>query len=142
VVHDSCWRDIDPAVAYEILRLRSEVFVVEQACVFLDIDGRDLEPSCRQLWLEDGDGHVVAAARILDEGDHREIGRIVTRPDARGRGLAAELIRHALARSAGPWTMKAQSRLVGYYATFGFEPDGDEFDEDGILHTPLRRRPT
>jgi ElaA protein len=138
MLHDAVLAAIPPATLYGILRLRAEVFVVEQDCVYLDPDGRDLEPVCRHLWIE-VDGAVLAAARILDDGDERSIGRIVTAPSARGQGLAARLIEHALAHSEGPWTMQAQSQLVSYYAGFGFEVDGDEFDDDGILHTPMRR---
>src|SRR5688500_15963404 len=120
VLHDRPLDEVPARVLYEILRLRSDVFVVEQACVFLEPDGRDLEPGCRQLWIDDDAGRVLAVARVLDEGDARRIGRIVTAADARGRGLAAELVEHFVATSRGPWVLDAQSHLAGWYARFGF----------------------
>ncbi len=139
MIHDRPLRDVDPETLYRILQLRCDVFVVEQACAFLDLDGRDLEPSCRQLWITDDDGGVVAAARVLDDGGARRIGRIVTRTDARGRGLAARLVEHFVATSDGPWVLDGQSHLAGWYRAFGFEVSGDEYLEDGIPHVPMRR---
>ena len=134
--------ELPTTALYGILRLRAEVFVVEQACVYLDPDGRDLEPSTRHLWVEDEPGGaVVAALRVLRESDGAtSIGRVVTAPTHRSRGLAAELVKTALAgigAGAGPVRINAQSHLVDWYARFGFAPAGDEFLEDGIPHTPM-----
>ena len=139
MVHDRPLDEVPPRALYGILQLRSDVFVVEQTCVFLDPDGRDLEPGCRQLWIEGDDGAVVAAARVLDDGDARRIGRIVTAPPARRRGLGRRLVEHALAHHPGPWVLDGQSQLVDWYRTFGFEVSGDEYLEDGIAHVPMRR---
>ena len=127
---------------YDILRLRSEVFVVEQECAFLDADGRDTEPTTWHLWA-DRDGRVVVAGRLLDDGDEWRIGRIATAPDARGQGLAAEVVRRAieLCDDGRPVVLDAQSHLVGWYGTLGFEPAGPEFVEDDIRHTPMRLLP-
>jgi ElaA protein len=132
--------DLTAAQLYGLLRLRAEVFVVEQACVYLDPDGRDLEPATRHLWVEDGDGDVVACLRVLDEpaDGSASIGRVVTAPSARSRGLAAALVQRALAPpTPRPVRINAQSHLVDWYARFGFVVDGDEFVEDGIAHTPM-----
>jgi ElaA protein len=137
-LHDRHVSGIPPATLYRLLRLRAEVFVVEQACAYLDLDGRDLEPGCRQLWVEDG-GEVVATARLLDDGDARRIGRMATAPSVRGRGLARLLVERAVATSDGPWVLDAQSHLADWYGGIGFEVDGDEFLEDGIPHVPMRR---
>ena len=129
-----------PATAlYGILRLRSEVFVVEQSCVYLDADGRDLEPSTRHLWIEDEpSGAVVAALRVLDDADGvTSIGRVVTAKTHRSQGLAGQLVRRALRCARPPVRIDAQSHLVDWYAGFGFAVDGDEFVEDGIPHTPM-----
>ncbi len=140
MVRDAVVADIDAAKLYAILRLRAEVFVVEQACAYLDPDGRDLEPGARLLWIDgDAPGEVVATARVLDEGDRRVVGRIATAPSARGQGLGALLLGHFLATTQGPWSLEAQSRLVDWYAAFGFEPAGPEYLEDGIPHTHMRR---
>ena len=138
-VHDAHLASLDPVVLYGILALRAEVFVVEQACVYLDPDGRDLEAGCRQVWIED-DGDVVAALRVLAEpGGGMRIGRVVTAPAARGRGLARALVEHVLASHPGPWVLGAQSHLAGWYGDFGFEVCGDEYVDDGIPHVPMRR---
>ena len=138
-LHDQPLAAVPPDTLYRILQLRSQVFVVEQDCVFLDLDGRDLDAECRQLWIEDDAGAVLAVARLIDEGDVRHIGRIVTAEAARGQGHAGRLLDHALDTSEPPWAMEAQARLAGWYGTFGFAVTGDEYMEDGILHVPMRR---
>lgn len=139
VVHDSPVAAMAPTDLYAVLRLRAEVFVVEQACVYLDPDGRDVEAGARQLWIADGD-RIVATARVLDDGDARRIGRIATTPDRRSTGLAAQLVAHFLATSDGPWRLDAQSHLASWYKRFGFAVDGPAYDEDGIAHVPMLRR--
>ena len=139
-VRDAVLSELDPVVLYRIMRLRSEVFVVEQACVYLDQDGRDLEPTARQLWIE-RDAEVIATLRLLtDDGGVRRIGRVATAASARGTGLAAELMRHALTLCEGAEiVLDAQSYLLDWYRGFGFEPSGPEYLEDGIAHVPMRR---
>ncbi len=142
-IHRAHLDDLSPRDLHDILRLRSEVFVVEQACVFLDIDGRDVEPAAEQLWVRDEVG-VAATARILDEGGGVwSIGRVVTRPDVRSRGVATRVMDEAIAtlddRGAGAVVLGAQSHLTDFYRRFGFEVTGDEYVEDGIAHVPMRR---
>ena len=138
-VHDAAAHDLAPELLYAILRLRAEVFVVEQAAAYLDPDGRDLEPGARQVWIADGD-RVVATGRILEEGDARRLGRLATAAALRGQGLAAALVEPFLATSAGPWRLDAQSHLAGWYEGFGFVVDGAEYvDDDGIPHVPMVR---
>lgn len=139
-VHDAVLAEIDPRTLYRILALRSEVFVLEQECAYLDPDGRDLEPDARQLWLED-DGEVVATLRVLtDPGDVLRIGRVATAASVRGLGLAARLMRRALEFAEGRESvLGAQAHLHDWYARFGFVRDGADYDEDGIPHTPMRR---
>ena len=132
--------ELSATALYGILRLRAEVFVVEQDCAYLDPDGRDLEPSTRHLWIEDG-GAVVAALRVLHESDGAiSIGRVVTASAHRSHGLAADLVRAALEREpVRPVRINAQSHLIDWYATLGFTVAGQEFLEDGIPHTPMAR---
>ena len=140
-VHDATLAELDPATLYGILALRSAVFVVEQSCIYLDPDGRDLEPDARQVWIE-RDGTVVAALRMLHEPDGSvRIGRVVTAASARGAGYASALMRHALALvpDVDVW-LGAQTYLADWYAQFGFVRDGAEYDEDGIPHLPMRLR--
>lgn len=134
--------ELEPGTLYRILALRSAVFVVEQNCVYLDLDGRDLEPSARQLWIEDDAGEVLATLRMLLDADGQyRIGRVATAVPARGQGLAARLMERALDLiGAAPAVLGAQSYLVDWYARFGFVPSGPEYLEDGIPHTPMRRR--
>lgn len=134
----------DARTLYLLLQLRERVFVVEQDCPYLELDGRDLEAGTTQLWLEAGDGSIAATLRVLDD-DHveaglRRIGRVVTAPEQRGRGLAALLMAAALEGCGdAPVVLDAQSHLAHWYARFGFIPDGPEFIEDSIPHTPMRR---
>ncbi|MFE3546633.1 GNAT family N-acetyltransferase [Nocardia sp. NPDC059177] len=141
--HQARAADLDAATLYRLLRLRVEVFVVEQECAYPELDGRDLLPTTQHLWFED-DGEVVATLRLLQ--DHEDgvrsfrIGRVCTAVPARGRGYATRLLRAALAETG--WAavrLDAQSHLVDMYAAFGFAPDGAEFLDDGIPHTPMRR---
>jgi len=138
-VHDVATASLDPSTLYRILRLRSEVFVVEQRAAYLDPDGRDLEVGARQIWIED-DGEVVATGRILDDGSCRRLGRLATAASHRGQGLAAALVEHFVASSAGPWRLDAQAHLAGWYERFGFVVDGEQYeDDDGIPHVPMGR---
>jgi ElaA protein len=131
--------ELTPRQLYGILKLRSDVFVVEQDCVYPDIDDRDLEPDAQHLWIEE-DGAVVAYLRVLAEppaGTWR-IGRVVTAERVRREGHASELVQRALALTQGPVVLAAQSYLVEWYAALGFRVDGPEFLDDGIPHTPMR----
>ena len=67
---------------HDLIRLRIDVFVVEQTCAYAELDGRDLEPGTRHVWAEEA-GAAVACLRVLDDGDARRIGRVCTRLDQR-----------------------------------------------------------
>ena len=138
VIRSAPLRDLDAVTAYEIARLRQDVFVVEQACVYPDLDGRDLEPGAVQVWAEDGVG-VVACLRVLREPEGGvRIGRVATARGARGEGVATALVSAALEQASGPVVLDAQSHLEGWYSRLGFVRDGAEFVEDGIPHVPMR----
>lgn len=133
---------------YRILWLRVGVFVVEQEAAYPEIDGRDIEPDAELLWIErdgiDGGGEVVATLRVLRDPDGLRIGRVATAAHARGAGLAADLMRAAVARCAEidpalPIRLDAQMQLEGWYARFGFARSGEPYREDGIPHIPMRR---
>jgi ElaA protein len=135
------FQDLAIGTLYAILKLRSDVFVVEQECAYADPDGRDTEPGTRHVWIE-RDGEIRAYLRILDNGDVQRIGRVVTAKPARGAGLAGRLIEEALAIIGNrPSVLHAQSYLVGFYAKYGYQQTGPEFLEDGIPHVPMRRIP-
>ncbi|MEO0495598.1 MAG: GNAT family N-acetyltransferase [Actinomycetota bacterium] len=123
---------------HDILKLRIDVFVVEQECAYPELDGRDTEPGTRHVWIADDLG-VVAYVRVLDDDDAIRVGRVATREDARSGGFAGALMEHVLDSTDGPWVLEAQSYLAGWYRKRGFADDGDEYVEDGIPHIPMRR---
>jgi ElaA protein len=134
-------RALTPETLYGILALRSAVFVVEQECAYLDLDGRDLEDGAVQLWIE-RDGAVAATLRLLwDEPAVARIGRVATAADARSAGLAGRLMQRALelagAGGAGSVVLDAQARLEQWYGGLGFVRSGADYLEDGILHLPM-----
>ncbi|WP_108667895.1 GNAT family N-acetyltransferase [Euzebya rosea] len=133
---------LDAASLLAVLRLRIDVFVVEQACAYPEVDGRDDEPGTRHVWLAGDDGRIASYLRLLDDGDVQRIGRVVTAAWARGQGLAGRLLVEVLRRHPGETVLDAQSHLTGFYAAHGFAPDGPEFVEDGIPHVPMRRPAT
>ncbi|HVF03262.1 MAG TPA: GNAT family N-acetyltransferase [Frankiaceae bacterium] len=128
--------DLTPYALYALLRLRIAVFTVEQHCVYQDLDGRDTEPETWHAWVEDG-GEVVAYLRVLGPPGGEVVGRVVTAPTHRDRGLARVLMNAAIDRCARPVRIEAQSYLLGWYGAFGFVPCGPEYLEDGIPHTPM-----
>lgn len=137
--------DVTPGALHDILKLRADVFVTEQACAFSDIDGRD--PRAVHAVARRGDD-VVATARLLfdDAAGLARVGRFVTHPDARGQGVGAALMRDALAEIGRRWgtvpvMLGAQTRVQGFYERFGFVPCSEVYDEDGIPHVEMRRAP-
>lgn len=137
-VHRALADDMDAATLYRVLRLRVEVFVVEQACPYPELDGRDLEPTTRQFWITDGGdradggdedgpdpGAVLATLRLLEEpeadgGQVFRIGRVCTERNHRGHGLVATLMTAALAEvGERPCRIEAQTYLTEMYGKFG-----------------------
>jgi ElaA protein len=136
------WQEFSPDLLYQMLRLRSAVFVVEQWCVFPDMDGCD--PRCEHLLGCGADGRVLACARLLPPGlkyAEPSLGRIVTAPEARRSGLGRALMREALAgcrlRYPGPIRIGAQQRLERFYAEFGFATVSAPYLEDDIWHVDM-----
>ena len=133
--------DLDAPTAYDVWRLRQQVFIVEQGSPYPDLDRRDLEPTTRHLLLR-RDGALVGYARVLDDGDWARIGRVLVAKDARGQGLADQLVRAALDLIGDREVrLDAQTGLAGWYASYGFEPTGPPFDDDGVMHLPMSRPP-
>ena len=141
-LHRATGDRLDPAALYGLLRLRIEIFVVEQACPWQDLDGRDLDPSTTHFWFAPPGrpAEPVGYLRLLPEPPGFKIGRVCVASSARGHGLAGALMRAALAETgARTCVLDAQSQLVEFYESFGFTVSGDEFIEDGIPHLPMRR---
>ncbi|CDF81429.1 putative acyltransferase [Pseudomonas knackmussii B13] len=131
---------------YAILRLRCEVFVVEQTCPYQDIDGQDLAGDTCHLTAHEGE-QMLAYLRLLDPETHSGevvIGRVITAAAGRGRGLGHQLMEHALDEAARRWPgrpvyLSAQAHLQGYYGRYGFQAEGDVYLEDDIPHIDMRR---
>lgn len=144
MLHVASFAELDAQTLYPLLRLRVDVFVVEQRCPYPDLDGRDAEPDTRHLWLAPADDPTDPHAylRLLAEPDGTaRIGRVCTAAKARGGGLSGRLVAAALhlVGTEHDCVLDAQSHLVGLYERYGFSPSGPGFVEDGIPHTPMRR---
>lgn len=127
---------------YDLLRLRSEVFVVEQNCVFLDQDDKDQQ--CYHVLFYDGET-IVACSRLVPPGisyPEMSIGRIVTGMPVRGTGMGKQLVDFSIAAcrslfGEGPIKIGAQLYAKKFYESFGFVQSSDVYDEDGIDHIKM-----
>ena len=130
---------------YELIKLRVDVFVVEQHCPYPELDGKDTLPQTRHLLGIDEHGALVAYARILAPGvsyADSSIGRVVVAGCARGAGLAGSLMHRAIAIAQAQWPQAniqigAQQYLCGFYQRLGFTPVSDVYLEDGIPHVDM-----
>lgn len=130
------------AELHELLQLRAEVFVLEQNCLFQDIDGSDAQAMHLMGHLQ---GALVAYARCFAAGvkfTEASIGRIATRSTMRGRGLGHELVQNSIrlvrtSWGAQPIRIGAQARLKSFYQEHGFEDMGRPYVEDGIDHLEM-----
>ncbi|NVK50823.1 MAG: GNAT family N-acetyltransferase [Cyclobacteriaceae bacterium] len=130
---------------YDLLRLRSEVFVVEQNCVFLDQDNKDQK--CHHLLLYQEE-ELVGYCRIVPAGlSYKEvaIGRVVSAPSVRGKGFGRKVMElgiQACQELYGPCAIRlgAQTYALGFYESLGFQAEGEVYDEDGIEHIEMVRR--
>jgi ElaA protein len=132
---------LDVPTLYALLHLRHDVFVVEQQCPYRELDGRDLEPGTRHIWIGPSREEPLAYLRLLAEPDgSARIGRVCTAGPARGAGLSSQLMVATLELigEGTPCVLDAQSYLVDFYKRFGFAVAGDEYVEDGIAHVPMR----
>ena len=134
--------ELTPEELYKILRLRSEVFVVEQQCVYLDMDNKDYY--CHHLLGWEGD-QLLGYSRIIPSGisyTEFSIGRIVSSPAARGKGVGRELVQQSIQTLYHLYGKKdirigAQYHLREFYSSFGFVQKGDIYPEDGIDHVEM-----
>ena len=130
---------------YDLLALRSLIFVMEQNCVYLDADGID-----RQAWHLLGrgpDGRLLAYLRVVDprvKYEEPSLGRVVVDPSQRGLGLGHMLVAEALRRCDQVWPgranhISAQAHLQGFYGRHGYVAVGEEYLEDDIPHRGMTR---
>lgn len=145
------WQDLHHsqltvARLYALLKLRCEVFVVEQNCPYLDVDGDDLKGNNRHI-LAWRDNTLIAYARILKSDDGLApvvIGRVIVSDAARGEKLGYRLMEKTLDSCRQHWPeseifLSAQAHLQGFYGHFGFVPVGEIYPEDGIPHIGMAR---
>ena len=129
---------------YELLRLRSEVFVVEQQCIYLDMDGKDAK-ALHVLGYQSE--KLAACTRLFAPGDYFEqasIGRVAVREEFRGLGLGREIMKASLEAVKSNFglagiCLSAQSYLRRFYEELGFRTEGTEYLEDGIPHIRMIR---
>ncbi|MFB9865402.1 GNAT family N-acetyltransferase [Rufibacter immobilis] len=136
------FEELTPQELYDLLQLRSAVFVVEQNCVFLDPDG--LDNQCQHLLFYRG-ATLEAYARLVPAGvsyPELSIGRIITSAAVRGTGVGYQLVQKAIEetyRLFGPGPIKIGAQLYAkkFYERFGFVQSSDVYDEDGIDHIKM-----
>jgi ElaA protein len=144
----SGFAELTALALYEMLALRQQVFVLEQACLYPDIDG--LDPGAHHLlgWRTvDGRRELAATLRCLAPGakyDEMSLGRVVTSPSTRGTGLGRELVAQGIAcaeqlHPGHAIRIGAQAHLEAFYGSFGFVTVSAPYDEDGILHIDMLR---
>lgn len=127
---------------YKILRLRAEVFVVEQNCPYQDLDNNDQK--AYHIWTE-SNGDCIAYCRVFElDKDHVQIGRVVSSKKARGKGYGRLLMKHAIETCernfpGKPILIHSQAYATGFYEKFGFSISSEEFLEDGIPHYEMIR---
>lgn len=129
---------------YQLLRLRSEVFVVEQQCIFLDMDNKDQH--CHHLlgWIGE---ELAASTRLVPPGlsyEEISIGRVVSSPRFRGKGIGRLLMEESIRACYQLWGRRnirigAQLYLENFYQSLGFVTDGEPYLEDGIPHVEMLR---
>ncbi len=148
---DLVWRDcrfdeLRLAELQYIYMARQTVFCIEQACVYLDVDGFDERSRHLAAWSA-ADRMPLAYARLVEPGvkyAEPSMGRVLTTGRARGTGLGRELVRRVIAAADRLYPgrgirISAQSRLERFYAEEGFRPVGEPYLEDGISHTEMLR---
>ena len=135
---------------YDFLKLRIDVFVVEQTCYYPDLDDLDRDSEARHIFAYN-EGNMIAYCRVLAPevvyNDESAIGRVIVDSSYRGKGLAYELMMQALAVTKEYWPnhpchISAQQHLSDFYQRLGFEPISEMYLEDGIPHVGMRRLAT
>ena len=142
----SSFDELSTSELYAILKLRQEVFVVEQKCVYQDCDGLD-----KKAWHLMGSNStdtqypLAAYLRVVFPGittDHPTVGRLVTHQNNRGKGAGRQLLREAIIHinriyPDSPIQLSAQLYLESFYKSFGFITNSEPYDEDGIPHIEM-----
>ena len=142
---DRAWGELTTDEVYAFLKLRTDVFFLEQKIDETELDDRDREPETRHYWISDDAGTAAYLRTLLDSDPthrdaHRLIGRVVVRADRRGEGLAQKLLAEVIARHGSEaMLLHAQEYIAPLYARYGFEPFGEVFEEAGLPHQSMYR---
>ena len=135
--------ELNKTELYDLLKLRSEVFIVEQNCVYQDIDDKDIKGT--HFFTHDGSG-LIAYLRVMELGvfypNHISIGRVVVKQTHRNKKFGNEILVKAIdfCRKKFPKTpikISAQTHLKAFYNQFGFEFKGEAYLEDGVPHCAM-----
>ncbi|NOR25801.1 MAG: GNAT family N-acetyltransferase [Desulforhopalus sp.] len=146
----SPFKELSTEELYAILKLRQQVFVVEQQCVYLDCDGKDKRAYHLAGWHDRGEPpEPIAYMRIMypEKGNKlTSIGRVLTHPNFRGKGFGREIMARCLLDiekyyPESPVCISAQQYLTHFYESFGFRVSSDSYEEDGIPHIGMTRNP-
>lgn len=141
------WSALTRDEFFELARLRTEVFYLEQRIDEPELDERDRDETTEHVWITDAHG-PAAYLRVIVDGSpqpgnrdaRRLLGRVVTRADRRGEGLARRLLEHVIQRHGHePLALHSQSHVQALYAAAGFAAYGDEYLEAGIPHIGMHR---
>lgn len=140
-IHASDLHEISANDLYQILKLRQDVFIIEQNCIYEDID--NLDPDSEHIFCKDDD-NIIAYSRIVPAGkkfNYPSIGRIVINKSFRGEGYGKEIVQRSLTilseREVRTVIIEAQNHLRGFYKSLGFEKISDPYEVDGILHIKM-----
>jgi ElaA protein len=137
------FEDIPSHTLYEILKLRQEVFIVEQDCPYLDADGKDYEAFHVIVTKQN---EIVAYTRILKKGtsydEYSSIGRVINKKNVRGKGVGKLLMEYSIQKTFELYPhdsikISAQTYLHNFYTKLGFQKVGDGYLEDDIPHQAM-----
>jgi ElaA protein len=140
-----CFSELSVDQLYDLLKLRVDVFVVEQNCAYGELDEKDRNKQTRHLLAYNDHGEIMAYARILPPGvsyPDASIGRVIVAQNARGFGVAQILMGKAIHISLHYWPNKniqigAQKHLQKFYQQQGFKAVSEVYLEDGIAHLDM-----
>ncbi|MET0387707.1 MAG: GNAT family N-acetyltransferase [Polyangiales bacterium] len=139
--------ELSAAEIYAVMEARARVFVVEQRCAYLDLDGYDLAAQHLVAWSSTSSTDVAAYLRVLAPSTkyaERSIGRVITSAAFRGQGLGRELMARGVEQldqlfPTQPIRIGAQAHLAAFYGSFGFTRASEPYIEDGIPHIEMYR---
>jgi ElaA protein len=141
-----CWYQLEemgPVLLYDMLALRQGIFVVEQSCIYQDLDGLDI--SAQHLLVRQNEKMVACLRLLIPDPQHESlrIGRVVVSADSRSHGIARAMMRKTIEKAQQDFSTKAiclnaQTYLQEFYESLGFRVSGEPFLEDGIPHIHMK----